>query len=62
MSVHEILVRVVYGQIPLINAQTDESSKARGLKFGLCLRLYPHCVYASSEGPGESAHMPRRLA
>ena len=29
----------------------------RGLKFGLCLRLYSFSVYASSEGPGRSAYV-----
>ena len=33
------------------------SSDARGLNFGLSLRLRPNFVYASSEDPGESAHM-----
>ena len=33
--VHKILILVAYGQMPLINAHTDSSSKTRGLMFGL---------------------------
>ena len=39
---HEILVLIACAQIPLINAHTDISSRARGLNF--VLSLYLKCV------------------
>ena len=52
---------IAYAQMSIINDHADVSSEARGRIFGLSLHLHLHFVYASSEGPGESAHM-RRLA
>ena len=36
----------VHAQIPLINARTDVSSKARGLVFDLSLHLHPIFMFA----------------
>ena len=50
---------IAYGQMPLLNAHADLFSWTRGLMFGLSLHLHPYFVYVSSEGCGESEHMPR---
>ena len=52
---HKILVLIEHGQLPLKNTYPDVSSKARGLFLGQSLHLHPYFVYASSEGPGNSA-------
>ena len=54
-----VSLRIAYALIPLINANIDISSEARGPKFGMSLHLHPYFVYTSGEGSGESAHMRR---
>ena len=50
---------MAYAQIPLINAHTDVSSKARGLHFGLSLNQHSYLRYASSEFSGVPVHKRR---
>ena len=57
--VHEITVFIAYAQLPPLSAHSDVSREARFLIFGLSLPLLQICVYASSKGPGDSAHMHR---
>ena len=45
--------------VPSLSAYADVSSGARGLIFGLSLRLHPYFMYASSEGSSETAHLCR---
>ena len=59
--VHEIAVFIAHAQLPPLSAHSDVSREARFLIFGLSLPLLQICVYASSKGPGDSAHM-RRIA
>ena len=48
--------------MPPLNSQADISRRARAaLNLGLSLHLHPYFVYASSQDPGESAHL-RQLA
>ena len=44
---HEMLVLIANSQRPLINSHVDVSESS-----------YPCLVYTSSEGSGESAHLP----
>ena len=53
---HEFLVIIAFARMPLINAITDVSCKARYLNFGLNFHLYPYFVHMSSEGSGEPVH------
>ena len=51
-----------FQQIPLINADTDISSKVRGLNFGLSLHLHPYFLNASSKGSGKSVYAQTHLS
>ena len=42
-----------------LNTHADVLSVARGLNFGLSLRLHTNFVYVSSYDSGESAHLCR---
>ena len=52
---------LAHAQVPLINAHSDISCKARCQKFGLSLNLHPYFEYASSKGSSETALMGRLI-
>ena len=58
---NELTVLIAYAQMPLINAHTDASSRARGQNFDQSPHPYPYFVYAKREGSGESALMRLRI-
>ena len=56
--VREISIPIAYAEEPSINTHADESSQTIGLNFALSLYLHPYVVHVSSEGSGESVHVP----
>ena len=54
---HEILALTAYAQSPGLNTPACVACEARPLDINLVLHPCPDCVYASSKGSGESAHM-----
>ena len=48
---------VMYVQIPLLIANTDVSSRARGLNFGLSLYLLSYFVYERRQGFESKSHV-----
>ena len=56
---YEILALIAYAQRPRLNTRADVASGARRLNLGMSLNLHPYFVYASGEGPDETAHMRR---
>ena len=56
---HEVWILFAFMQKPSLNAQTDISTRFRGLKLWNELSFTSILVYASREGLGESAHLYR---